>query len=635
MNRRKAIAACTSTLACLFLLLCHVETGTRAQEQTFDVKTNYVKTEYRIQMRDGAHLFTVVYAPRDTSRKYPIMLNRTPYSVGPYGEGDDKYKTSIGPSQLFAEDGFIFVYQDVRGRFMSEGQFVDVRPINTKRSGPTDIDESTDTYDTIDWLVKNIPNNNGRVGMWGISYPGFYVSEGLVGAHPALVAASPQAPIADWFIGDDFHHNGAFWLPHAFNFYATFGRPRPQPTTEWPASFKHGTPDGYKFFLEMGPLSNADRKYFKGDVAFWNEVMQHPNYDEWWQARNTLQYLRNIGPNPAVMTVGGWFDAEDLFGALNTYKTIEKTNPRARNMLVMGPWFHGGWSRAPGNLLGDIRFGSNTSEFYRSEIELPFFNCALKNICKSDQPEAYVFETGSNRWRKYDAWPPRNTRETALYLQPEGRLSFSPPPNTSAREFDEYISDPDRPVPYINGINIGMTREYMVDDQRFASRRSDVLTYQTDVLTEDTTVAGPVPVSIFVSTSGTDSDYIVKVIDVYPDNVPDNDPNPSNAHMGGYQMMVRGEPFRARFRNSFSRPEAMQPGRVTRIDFTMPDINHTFLKGHRIMVQIQSTWFPLVDRNPQKFVNIYEATESDFQRATERVYHSPKWSSAIKLFVIK
>jgi putative CocE/NonD family hydrolase len=633
MNRLKAIAARLVMHVCLALMLCAASLNCRAQEQTFDVKANYTKTEYRIVMRDGAKLFTVVYSPRDTTKKYPIMLNRTPYNVGPYGE--DKYKSSVGPSQLFAEDGFIFVYQDVRGRYMSEGQFVDMRPINTRKSGPNEIDESTDTYDTIDWLVKNIPNNNGRVGMWGISYPGFYVSEGLVGAHPALVAASPQAPIADWFIGDDFHHNGAFWLPHAFNFYANFGRPRPQPTTEGPPAFQHGTPDGYKFFLEMGPLRNADLKYFKGDVAFWNEVMQHPNYDEWWQARNTLQYLRNIGSNPAIMTVGGWLDAEDLFGALNTYKTIEKTNPRARNVLVMGPWYHGGWSRGAGNLLGDIRFGSNTSEFYRSEIELPFFNCALKDKCDRQQPEAYVFETGSNRWRKYDTWPPRNTRETSLYLQADGRLSFSPPSNTSAREFDEYLSDPAQPVPYINGINIGMTREYMVDDQRFASRRPDVLTYRTDVLTSDVTVAGPVPVSIYVSTSGTDSDYIVKVIDVYPDDAQDNDPNPANVHMGGYQMMVRGEPFRARFRNSYSRPEAMQPNRVTRIDFTMPDVNHTFLKGHRIMVQIQSTWFPLIDRNPQKFVNIYEATESDFQRATERVYHSPKWSSAVKLFVIK
>ena len=632
MNRLEGTPARFVMYVSLALLLFVAVVDCGAQQQTFDIKANYVKTEHRIVMRDGAKLFTVVYSPRDTSRKYPIMLTRTPYSAGPYG--DDKYKTAIGPSQLFAEDGFIFVYQDVRGRFMSEGQFVDVRPINTRR-GPTDIDESTDTYDTIDWVVKNVPNNNGRVGMWGISYPGFYVSEGLVGAHPALVAASPQAPITDWFIGDDFHHNGAFFLPHAFNFYATFGRPRPQPTTEWPDPFVHGTPDGYRFFLDLGPLRNADLKYFKGDVAFWNEVMQHPNYDEWWQARNTLQYLRNIGTNPAVMTVGGWFDAEDLFGALNTYKTIEKTNARARNVLVMGPWFHGGWSRSAGSLLGDIRFGSNTAEFYRSEIELPFFNCALKDKCDRQQPEAYVFETGSNRWRKYDAWPPRNTREASLYLQPDGRLSFSAPSNTNAKEYDEYVSDPAQPVPYINGINIGMTREYMVDDQRFASRRPDVVTYQTDVLTSDMTVTGPVPVSIFVSTSGTDSDYIVKLIDVYPDNAPDNDPNPGGVRMGGYQMMVRGEPFRARFRNSYSKPEAMQPGRVTRIDFQMPDINHTFLKGHRIMIQIQSTWFPLVDRNPQKFVNIYEATESDFQRATERIYHSPKWSSAVKLFVIK
>lgn len=633
MNRHQSLAARLASVVWLGLLLCAFCTEIRAQQQTFDVKANYTKTEHRIVMRDGTRLFTVVYAPRDTSRKYPIMLNRTPYSVGPYG--DDKYKAMVGPSQLFAEDGFIFVYQDVRGRFMSEGQFVDVRPIKVRKTGGTDTDESTDTYDTIDWLVKNVPNNNGRVGMWGISYPGFYVSEALVGSHPSLVAASPQAPIADWFIGDDFHHNGAFFLPHAFNFYASFGRPRPQPTTESGPSFRHGTPDGYKFFLELGPLSNADRRYFKGEVAFWNEVMQHPNYDEWWQARNTLQYLRNIGANPAIMTVGGWFDAEDLFGALETYKAIEKTNPRARNVLVMGPWYHGGWARAMGNLLGDIRFGSNTAEFYRSEIELPFFNCALKQKCDRDQPEAFVFETGSNRWRKYPTWPPRNARETSLYLQPDGKLSFQPPSTGSGGEFDEYVSDPAQPVPYINGIAIGMTREYMVEDQRFASRRPDVLTYRTDALDSDITVAGPIPVSIFVSTSGTDSDYIVKVIDVYPDDAPDNEPNPANVRIGGYQMLVRGEPFRARFRNSFSRPEAMRPDQVTRIDFNMPDINHTFLKGHRIMIQIQSTWFPLVDRNPQKFVNIYEATESDFQRATQRVYHSPGRSSAVKLFVIK
>ena len=637
MNRHKYFAAHLCALlfwVCLHLCVAGGGGDARAQQQTFDVKANYTKSEHRIAMRDGTRLFTIVYAPRDTSGKYPIMLNRTPYSVSPYGE--NQYRGSLGPSQLFAEDGFIFVYQDVRGRYMSEGQFVDMRPINTKKGGPNDTDESTDTYDTIDWLVKNIPNNNGRVGTWGISYPGFYVSEGLVGSHPNLVAASPQAPIADWFLGDDFHHNGAFFLPHAFNFYASFGRPRPQPTTESPPRFEHGTPDGYKFFRELGSIANADRRYFKGDVAFWNEVMQHPNYDEWWQARSTLQYLKNIGPSPAVMTVGGWFDAENLFGALNTYKTIERSNARARNVLVMGPWFHGGWARSAGDLLGDIRFGSNTSEFYRSEIELPFFNCALKNICRENQPEAWVFETGSNRWRKYDSWPPRSARERALYLQPDGGLSFSAPAaNASAGEFDEYVSDPDQPVPYINGINIGMTREYMVDDQRFASRRPDVLTYQTAPLMEDITVAGPVPVSIFVSTSGTDSDYIVKVIDVYPDNAPDNEPNPANVRMGGYQMLVRGEPFRARFRNSFTRPEAMQPNRVTRIDFTMPDINHTFLKGHSIMVQIQSSWFPLVDRNPQKFVNIYEATESDFQRATQRVYRSPKWNSAVKLFVIK
>jgi putative CocE/NonD family hydrolase len=493
------------------------------------------------------------------------------------------------------------------------------------------VDESSDTYDTIDWLVKNVPNNNGRVGMWGISYPGFYTSMGVIGAHPALKAASPQAPIADWFIGDDFHHNGALFLPHGFNFLSSFGLPRPEPTTNGPPRFEHGTPDGYKFFLELGPLQNADRRYFKGRVAFWNEMMQHPNYDEFWQARNVLPHLKNI--RPAVMTVGGWFDAEDLYGALNTYQSIEAKNPGSYNMLVMGPWFHGGWSRADGDALGDVRFGSKTSLFYREKIELPFFNCFLKDKCDEKLPEAFVFETGSNVWRKYERWPPAKAQARSLYLQANGKLSFAPPPSGAVNIFDEYMSDPRRPVPFINNIAIGMTREYMVEDQRFASRRADVLVYQTEPLKDDLTVAGPITASLYVSTTGTDSDFIVKLIDVYPDNAPDNDPNPTGMRMGGYQMLVRGEPMRARFRNSFERPEAMTPNQVTKVEFTMPDANHTFLKGHRIMVQIQSTWFPLVDRNPQKFVNINTAAETDFQKATQRVYRSARYSSHLKLSI--
>lgn len=625
MSRRKAIIRVP--LALLLLLLFSVPFS--AQE-AYDVRANYEKSEYQIPMRDGVKLFTVVYSPRDKSKKYPILLNRTPYSVGPYGP--DAYKTSLGPSPLFMKEGYIFVYQDVRGRYMSEGEFVNMRPHKERKVGPTDIDESTDTYDTIDWLIKNVPNNNGRVGMWGISYPGFYVAVGMIDAHPALKAASPQAPIADWFIGDDFHHNGAFFLPHAFNFLATFGRPRPRPTTETPPRFQHGTPDGYKFFLELGPLQNADRKYFKGDVAFWNEMMEHPNYDDFWKARNTLPHLKNI--RPAVMTVGGWFDAEDLYGALHTYKATEKQSPGAYNVLVMGPWYHGGWARSDGDSLGAIRFGSKTAEFYRNEIELPFFNCFLKDKCDRKLPEAYVFETGSNRWRTYTEWPPRTAQPRAIYLREDGRLSFDPPTN-ERDAFDEYVSDPNKPVPYINGIAIGMTREYMVEDQRFAARRPDVLVYQTEPLAQDLTAAGPVKVTLYVSSTGTDADYVVKLIDVFPDDAPDPEPNPTGVRMGGYQMLVRGEPFRARFRNSFERPEPLRPGEVTKIEFVMPDINHAFLKGHRIMVQVQSTWFPLVDRNPQKFVpNIYKASESDFQKAIQRVHRSRVYASHVTLNVM-
>jgi uncharacterized protein len=605
-----------------------VERPLQAQ-QSFDVKANYSKSEHMILMRDGVKLFTAVYSPKDTSQKYPILLSRTPYSCVPYGP--DNYNPSIGPSPLFAKEGYIIVYQDVRGAFMSEGTYVNMRPQNDHKSKPSDIDESSDTYDTIDWLVKNIPNNNGRVGMWGISYPGFYTAVGTIDAHPALKAASPQAPISDWFIGDDFHHNGTFFLPHAFNFYASFGRPRPTPTKTFGQAFKHGTPDGYKFFLEMGPLANADKKYLHGDIPFWNEMMEHPNYDAWWQARNTRPHLKNI--KPAVMTVGGWFDAEDLFGALNTYKSVEKQSPGANNILVMGPWFHGGWSRGDGEGLGDVRFGSKTSVFYRENIELPFFNYYLKDKGELKLPEAYVFETGSNKWKTYDRWPPANARSENIYLGANGKLSFTSPADSNA--FDEYVSDPARPVPFINNINIGMTREYMSDDQRFAARRPDVLVYQTDVLNDEVTVAGPITASLFVSTSGTDSDFVVKLIDVYPDDAPDNQPNSTGMKMGGYEMLVRGEPMRARFRNSFERPEPMIPNKVDKIEYTMPDVNHTFTKGHRIMIQIQSSWFPLVDRNPQKFVDIYKAGDADFQKATERVFHSAQYGSHLKLSVLK
>lgn len=628
--KRLLVAFCVLIASCFGLV---TTAGSPAPPQTqAEVKANYTKTEQMIPMRDGVKLFTAIYSPRDTSRTYPIMLTRTPYSVAPYGK--DAYRESLGPSLLFQNELYIFVYQDVRGRLMSEGEFINVRPHKTKKAGPSDIDESSDTYDTIEWLLKNVPNNNGRVGMSGTSYPGFYTTMGILSGHPALKAASPQAPIADWFIGDDFHHNGALFLPHAFNFFSGFGLPRPKPATEGqPRRFSHGTPDGYRFFLDLGPVANADKKYLKGEISFWNEMMAHPNYDEFWQARNVVPHLKNV--TTTVMTVGGWFDAENLYGALNTYQGIERQNPGIYNTLVMGPWFHGGWHRSDGDSLGDVNFGAKTSFYYRENLELPFFNCLLKDKCDRRPPEAAVFETGSNKWKTYDHWPPTNTETRALYLQARGGLSFQAPQITTGNAFEEYLSDPAHPVPSTNSTAIGMTREYMVEDQRFAATRPDVLVYQTEILDQDITLAGPIKVTLFVSTSGTDSDFVVKLIDVFPNDTPDPEPNPGGVRLGGYQMMVRGEPMRAKFRNSYSKPEAMIPGKITKIEFTMPDVNHSFLRGHRIMVQVQSSWFPLVDRNPQKFVDINRATESDFQKATQRVYHSGSNGSYLTLRVLK
>ena len=531
----------------------------------------------------------------------------------------------MGPSEAAAKEGFIFVYQDVRGRFMSEGQFVDVRPYNPAK-GPKDVDESSDTWDTIDWLLKKLPWDNGKVGVWGISYPGFYAAMAAIDAHPALVAASPQAPIADWFIGDDFHHNGAFFLPHAFNFYTSFGKPRPEPTTKWPPRFDHGTADGYEFFLRAGPLPNLDRKYLKGEVAFWKEVMAHESYDAFWQARNTRPHLKGI--RPAVLTVGGWFDAEDLFGALETYRSIESQSPGIANRLVMGPWPHGGWSRGTGDALGKVTFGQPTSKFFEEQIELPFFRFLLKGGDDPKLPEAYVFETGRNAWHALDQWPPREARPLAYYLSGNGRLSREPSSETT-EAFDEYVSDPAKPVPFVENVDIGMEREYMVADQRFAARRPDVLVYQTEPLEEDLTIAGPITASLRVSTTGTDADWVVKLIDVYPDDYPPQPgettgerSRPTRSKMGGYQQLVRGEPFRGKFRKSFEKPEPFVPGQVEGVEFTMPDAFHTFRRGHRVMVQVQSSWFPLVNLNPQSFVNINEATEADFKKATQRVWRT-------------
>ena len=611
-------------------LFCFLAVPHRSIAQGLEyVKANYTKYEYRIPMRDGKKLLTSVYVPKDDSKKYPILLMRTPYSVRPYGV--DQYRNDLGPSPFFGKSGYIFAYQDVRGRWMSEGDFVNMRPHNPGKKD-TDIDESSDTWDTIEFLVKRVANNNGRVGQYGISYPGFYTAAGMVDAHPALKASSPQAPVTDWFIGDDWHHNGALFLPHMFNFMASFGRPRTGPVKKFDYHFDHETPDGYDFFLRMGPLANANERHFKNDVAFWNEAMEHGVYDEFWKARNLRQHLKNI--KPAVMTVGGWFDAENLFGALETFKHVEKTAENRTNVLVMGPWLHGGWSRGEGDSLGDVSFNSKTSAYYREHIEFPFFEFYLKGIGEFKHPKAWVFETGTNQWRKYDAWPPKTAKQRSLYLGKNGKLSWEKPEGETEDSFDEYISDPKKPIPYLDKILIGMAGDYMVADQRLASRRPDVLVYETGVLDDDVSIAGSIKVDLHVSTTGTDSDWIVKLIDVYPDDYPDPNPNLKGVRMGGYQQLVRGDVMRGKFRTSFEKPEPFAPGKPTPVSFTMQDSCHTFRTGHRIMVQIQSSWFPLVDRNPQTFVDIYRAQESDFHKATQRVYRSQKTPSRLTLSVL-
>jgi uncharacterized protein len=592
-------------------------------------KANYTKHEYRVPMRDGVHLYTAVYVPKDSSasNRYPIMLMRMPYGTGPYGE--QEYPKFLAPSETLLHSGYIFAHQDVRGKFMSEGEFVHMKPRGSGKSAETD--ESTDAYDTVDWLVKNVAFNDGRVGMWGISYLGFFAAAGMIDAHPALKAVSPQAPMADVFLGDDFHHNGALWLAHAFFFLSVFDLPRSGPAQKFkPREFDFGTKDGYSFYMGVEPLSKANEQYLHGHIALWNEIIAHPSYDAFWQSRSAPQYLRNI--KPAVLVTGGWFDAEDLFGTLHTYEAAAQNAPKAPVVLAMGPWAHVGWFDSDGESLGDIRFGSKTSQFYRERIEAPFFEHFLKNKDDPRLPGAYVFETGSNQWRTYDTWPPRNSSVKSLYLGENGTLAFEV--SKASAGFDEYVSDPAKPVPYLDGTSVRMAPEYMTADQRLQGRRTDVLVYQTEPLKEDITLAGPVRPSLFVSTTGTDSDWVVKLIDVYPDDAPDPVPNPTRVHMSGYQQLVRGELMRGRFRDSYERPAPFLPGEITKIEFTEPDVNHTFKRGHRIMIQVQSSWFPLADINPQKFVDIYSARSADFQKATQRLYHSAAAASRVDVQVL-
>jgi uncharacterized protein len=561
-------------------------------------------------MRDGIELFTSVYTPKDNSIQFPILLTRTPYGTGPYDA--NAYPEQLGPSREFAPDKFIFVYQDVRGRYMSEGEFVDVRPVKNVLTGPTDTDETTDTFDTIDWLVKNVPNNNGKVGLTGISYDGFYTSSGMIRAHPALVAASPQAPMADLFMGDDAYHNGAFFLIANFSFYADFPRQKNPVSSQPKEEFQYGTEDGFQFYMKMGSVVNSDASYLRYRNPYWTDTYTHTTYDEFWKSRDVVPHLKNI--TPAVLVVGGWYDAEDLSGTLKTFRAIGAQSPATANTLVMGPWSHGGWQPGNGEKLGDISFGAPTAGFLRS-LELSFFRHHLKGAPEPGLPKAIVFETGANVWKKLNQWPPPTTPQR-LYFRGGGKLASDSPTDENA--FDEYLSDPNNPVPAFAAPTLTMKKSYMVADQRFVEKHKDVLRYQTGPLRQDLTVAGPISPDLRVSTTGTDSDFDVKLIDVSPD---------------GYQQLVRGEPFRGKFRHSFERPEPFQPGVVEEIRFSMPDIYHCFRKGHRMMVEMQSSWFPLTDRNPQTFVDIPNAKPEQFIKATERVYRSRSAASFIEFNV--
>ena len=614
-------------VAILLLCLFFRQVSAQINADSVYVKANYQKYEYQIPMRDGKKLFTSVYVPKDQTKKYPLMMDRTPYSVAPYGA--DLYRRSLGPSSLFLQDGYIFVYQDVRGRWMSEGIYEEMTPEKDTHPTKNDVDEGTDTYDTIDWLLKNIPNNNGKVGVWGISYPGFYTTTALLSRHPALVAASPQAPIADLY-RDDAFHNGAFMLVANFGFYPGFtNRQDDKPTQRRGARFDAGTEDGYDFFMKMGTMKSSNDMYYKDTIRLWNEMLDHPDYDQHWKDRNVLPHLTDI--KTATLVTGGLYDAEDLYGAINTYKTIVKNNPATPAYFAMGPWVHGGWARGNGDHLGDVGFGGATAAFYRENIEFKFFSHYLKGTDLNLQPVS-VFETGVNQWKTYKTWPPKESQEKNLYFLPNGKLSFDPPKTNAS--FDSYISDPNKPVPFINGTSMDMDREYMTADQRFAATRPDVLTYQTDVLDNDITIAGNIWANLKVSTTGTDADWIVKVIDVYPDSTKNTSFTGQNVDLSHYEQMVRGEAMRGKYRNSFSKPEPFVPSKITPVNFELQDVLHTFKKGHRIMVQVQSTWFPLIDRNPQKFMNIMKATPADFQKVTQKVYTSKEFQSFLKVRVM-
>lgn len=629
-----------AVLVCLIpAFAAHAQQAAPSADEDF-VRSHYTKYEFRIPMRDGVRLFTSVYVPKSSAfaadaGPFPFLMMRTPYSVGPYGV--DKYAMHLGPSDEFEKSGYIFVNQDVRGRWMSEGEFVEMRPhIDVKKSSK-DVDDSSDMYDTIEFLLKHVENNNGKVGIWGISYPGFYTSASIIDSHPALAAASPQAPMTDLFRGDDSYHNGAFKLSATYGFYQFFKTRKTPQSEDREPEFSFGTPDSYRFYLDAGNLDDLTRKMI-APPQLWQDQIHHNTYDSFWQSRDLERHMKNV--HCAVLVVGGWFDAEDLVGPFYTYNAIRKFNPETQATLVEGPWVHGGWARSDGSHLGDAQFNAKTAVYFRSQVQFPFFEHYLKGKGRK-QPAAVVFETGANVWHNMEAWPPKAAAARTLYFHAGGKLSFDAP--TEADSKDEYLSDPAHPVPFVGYTTDTVPQRFMVDDQRFASYRPDVVTYQTATLEEDVTIAGPIAPHLKIASSATDSDFVVKLIDVYPEDYPDaNDTSHGNKrvldapplHMGGYQQLLRGEPFRAKFRSSWEKPEPLTPGKQTAIDFTMPDVYHTFRRGHRIMVQVQSSWFPLVDRNPQSFTDIPSARPEDFKKATEQIFHQKDAASGVEVLVL-
>lgn len=597
---------------------------------------HYTKREVMIPMRDGVKLFTSIYSSRDTGSPAPILMMRTPYSVMPYGP--KRYSPFLSSSHFstYVKSGYIIVLQDVRGTYMSEGDFVDIRPYIADKKTNKDVDEASDTYDAIDWLVKNVRHNNGRVGVTGISYPGFYASMALLSEHPALKAVSPQAPVTDWYRGDDFHHNGAFALADAFNFFSGFGQKRPQPTTQRPNGYQIKDKDIYTFFLKQGAVKNL-KKILGDSITFWNDLVKHPDYDDWWKQRDIrTHFTKPI--SPAVLVVGGNFDAEDCYGAWNLFRSL-KQNGQPDKFLAMGPWFHGGWHRSDGSYLGSVRFGSKTSEFYREDIEAPFFARYLteQSIPNKKLLPVSIYFTGSAKWKFFETWPPENLSPVSVYLGENKSLTFTKPLKDSSSSV--YISNPANPVPYTEFTGTKRTREYMSDDQRFAAKRSDVLVFQTEPLTRAMTLAGPVLADLKVKVSGTDADFVVKLIDVFPDNFKYDTSVcckgvKKEAVMGGYQMLVRAEIMRGKYRNNLEKPEPFDTSKVETVRILMPDVTHVFLPGHRIMVQVQSSWFPLFDRNPQVFTNIYTCEDKDFVPATIRVFHEKGAASNVYLPVL-